>query len=879
MWRIGRKTWTTAAVVAAWALAPGAARAASGEEQIPVGPRPLALGGAFTAIADGVDALYWNPAGLGRLRVSSVRVTTSDLHGLGIRDNVVTLVSPTGMRFGLGIEWYNSGFNDGTIDDSINRLNFGVGWHPLSQLSVGTSIKYRQYSQAHEGVDQGRGSGVGFDLGVLFQPLRQLSVGAMWRDIGGSTLDFEDGDQSRPFDSMFVIGFAGRPHRSVLLTSDLGRDFHVGAEVLVVKYLSLRAGWSKDLEGLDSGRFAAGFAARWGPAQVEYAYQDHSMLDGTHTFGATFDFTLAPQLVEINDLQMEPLFASFYKSYATEEPGQLVVTNLDENPVQAQVRIEQSDLMDEPSVRTVFLRPGVTQEVELPLVFPPSIVEQIETRPITFNVEVTYQSAGRRRTEKREVQTFLYGTGTLNWSGGVARAAAFVTPTHAMVDAFTRDIVRVTANQDTGFLNRSTSLAARLFDGMSACGLTYTPDPLNPYAEVQGKSFAVDNIQYPAELLVSRTGDCDDSSVLYASMLSNVGVASAFVDVPGHIFVMFDTGIHARDREVLGVDPALLIERHGSLWIPVETTSLGQPFHVAWERGAALVHEWENSDRYAVVDVMGARQRYQASVSAARVPQEARGPNVMATTVVDYVGEDLLALQEMRGTWLQNTYLAKLGAGDDSVERLQLARVYYIHQDYPRAREELDAIPESQRNAATWNNFGDVQLALGDLQGALASYSTARGLDPNDPGIALNRGLALHVVGDGDAGQEELAAAVSGAQGVDGAMDLLGIRASDMEPTSRAGDAVALEQLSLQTIEQLLHEAMGSIPKEQRADSLRATAADSLAGVDKTAPGVRQPVVDAAADSKRTVPTLAGGSRGEQIEAENIIEVLYWKEQ
>ena len=96
---------------------------------------------------------------------------------------------------------------------------------------------------------------------------------------------------------MFVVGVAGRPHRSVLLTSDIGRDFHIGAEVSVMKYMSLRTGWSKDLEGLDSGRFAAGFSARWGPTAVDYAYQDHSMLDATHTVGLSFDFALAPKLV------------------------------------------------------------------------------------------------------------------------------------------------------------------------------------------------------------------------------------------------------------------------------------------------------------------------------------------------------------------------------------------------------------------------------------------------------------------------------------------------------------------------------------------------------------------------------------------------------
>jgi len=868
------------------------ARAGSGEEQVPVGPRPLAMGGAFTAVAEGPDALYWNPAGLGRLRVSTIRVTNAELYGLGIQDNVVALVSPLGARFGVGLEWYHSGFDDGSVEDKLNRLTFALGWQPIPHFSAGASLKYNVYNQLAEGVDQGRGSGVGMDLGLLFQPYRQLTLGAIWRDVGGSTLHFDDGMTSRPYDSELVLGVACRPHPQVLLTTDLGRDFHAGAEVLVARMLSLRGGWSKDLQGLDGGRVAGGIAVRWGPALVEYTYQDHAMLDGTHTLGAALDFTLAPQLVEIGDVQMQPLFASFYKSYAREAPGSAVVTNLNDEPVQVEVRIVQNELLDEPTQRTVYLRPGVAQEIPLALVFPPRIVDQDEMRPVDFEVEVAYQSAGRRRTEKRSLQTYLYGRGTLDWSEGTAKAAAFVTPTHEMVHSFTRDIVRATAQKHGGFLNRTTAIAMRLFDGMSACGLTYAPDPLNPYAQVRGRTFAVDDIQYPAELLVSRTGDCDDSTVLYASLLANVGVASAFVEVPGHIFLMFDTGIHARERDVLGVDPVMLVEHEGSLWIPVETTSLGQPFHVAWQRGVELVQTWEKSNQFDIVDLLAARQRYEAAVSAARLPKNAQAPAVDAAAVVGYVDSDLRQLQEMRKGYMEKTYMARLNESDSTAERLQLARVYYINQDYTRARQELDGVPEAQRGAAHWNNLGDVHVALGASQMALESYTRAHELDSADPGIALNLGLALHMVGQAQRGQTQLAEAVAGTGGVEPAMALLGIRPSDVElPETREGETIALEQLSLRTIERLLREAMAMVPPAARTAGppSASSASDSLApaGSILPKPGASGAAgADSAAAGKKGVTpnspspkvnTLAAGSLGEQVVAANIAELLYWK--
>ena len=42
---------------------------------IPVGPRAVAMGGAFAAAADDITSIYWNPAGLGFLNEREVFLT------------------------------------------------------------------------------------------------------------------------------------------------------------------------------------------------------------------------------------------------------------------------------------------------------------------------------------------------------------------------------------------------------------------------------------------------------------------------------------------------------------------------------------------------------------------------------------------------------------------------------------------------------------------------------------------------------------------------------------------------------------------------------------------------------------------------------------
>jgi hypothetical protein len=82
-----------------------------------------------------------------------------------------------------------------------------------------------------------------------------------------------------------------------------------------------------------------------------------------------------------------------------------------------------------------------------------------------------------------------------------------------------------------------------LFEALNAHGIHYAADASSPYSQVRGDRSAVDHIQYPAELLDSRMGDCDDCTVLYCSLLENLNIATALIDHPDHILMMFDTGI------------------------------------------------------------------------------------------------------------------------------------------------------------------------------------------------------------------------------------------------------------------------------------------------------------------------------------------------
>ena len=81
-----------------------------------------------------------------------------------------------------------------------------------------------------------------------------------------------------------------------------------------------------------------------------------------------------------------------------------------------------------------------------------------------------------------------------------------------------------------------------------------------------------DFIQFPLQTLDNRGGKCSDLSVLYASLLEAVGVETAFITTPAHIFLAVALTLDPQEaRKVFG-HPEDLIFKEGKTWLPLEVT-------------------------------------------------------------------------------------------------------------------------------------------------------------------------------------------------------------------------------------------------------------------------------------------------------------------
>ena len=85
-------------------------------------------------------------------------------------------------------------------------------------------------------------------------------------------------------------------------------------------------------------------------------------------------------------------------------------------------------------------------------------------------------------------------------------------------------------------------------------------------------------------------------------------------------------------------------------------------------------------------------------------------------------------------------------------QALTASRQGSFEQALPLWNQVLELAPE---DAAAWSNRGNVQLALGDPQAAIADQSRAIALDPASPDPHLNRGTAEEALGQWQAAEAD----------------------------------------------------------------------------------------------------------------------------
>ena len=375
------------------------------------------------------------------------------------------------------------------------------------------------------------------------------------------------------------------------------------------------------------------------------------------------------------------------------------------------------------------------------------------------------------------------------------------------------------------FGNRNLNFAAAMTDALASIGLAYVPDPNNPYATIRDTQYAVDTIHYPFETMKSRTGDCDDSTVLMAALLENVGVPTMFVDAPGHLTLLVGTGIHERNALALGLPEQYYVVADEQVWIPVETTAVSQGFAQAWAIGAESYAGWEARGRVGLVDVRAAQVRYEPTVPPGGRDDVRLDEDDLRTRLEVDAG----IVAEWRREFMSENFgdVEDLAASEEAL--VSVAHVYFLAGSWDEAQRRLEEALESHPGSARiYNNLGVLAAAQGDLETAQTHLESALDFDDSDGGTWLNLGLVRYVQADTTGAQAPIERGIELLGGFDQAVDLLGLGAAGLQDVGESSESAAL---TAEEARLLLREAIERVPSARGSSQSQGAQGDGRAAI------------------------------------------------
>lgn len=433
--------------------------------------------------------------------------------------------------------------------------------------------------------------------------------------------------------------------------------------------------------------------------------------------------------IHLADVAVEDIYASFRGTYER-SIGSVTIANHDRVSVDAELSFYVPGLMVRPNRRQLTLPAGTSQEVSLAATLDPRALDIDEPVQVEADIMLT-PLVGEQTMAVRERPTVtVFGPGALTWDE-TGRAAAFITPKDPAVEELARSLYDALGAHLSGSrVDGSIPVAMLLFEALSAHGVQYAPDASSPYAAARDDRLAVDHIQYPAQLLQTRLGDCDDCTVLYCSLLENLDVPTALVDAPGHILMVFDSGVTDDRRLGFRLDEWYYVEREGHFWIPVEVTKLGVgTFMEAWESGARTCRERSQRGDLKITDVRQAWVDYPSVLPTAIAEIDMPSPGAVEDRLVD----DLSGLAAWRGEFVQRRYVRPLlRQPGDLALRLDLARTRLESGDYNGSITALVPLFGTDRQVEALILIGIAYAGLGDYATALQHMEAAAEREPDN---------------------------------------------------------------------------------------------------------------------------------------------------
>jgi tetratricopeptide (TPR) repeat protein len=297
-----------------------------------------------------------------------------------------------------------------------------------------------------------------------------------------------------------------------------------------------------------------------------------------------------------DQVSVPPLFSAMQSYYVKNPIGSVTVTNTEKHSItDVEISFFQKEFMDSATVAASVpeLAGGESLEIPLYATFNQNVFTTQGITPLTGEIIATYKSRDRAAEQRQPVTYDLYDKTAVTWDDD-RKVGAFITPADSALRNYTSFIRQTLKDRTAPRFNEALQLTMQVYNALRELGLIYQVDPSSPFTQVQENTLLVDSVSLPRDTLNRITGDCDDLTVLFCSLLETAGIETGFITVPGHIYLAVNTKEATRNYINIHPNRDLTLNVDGELWVPVEITLVGtNTFLDAWIRGAELWNSYE----------------------------------------------------------------------------------------------------------------------------------------------------------------------------------------------------------------------------------------------------------------------------------------------
>ncbi len=469
-------------------------------------------------------------------------------------------------------------------------------------------------------------------------------------------------------------------------------------------------------------------------------------------FGAASSEERAKKLpLKIVELKLENVFPSLLQHYRTNPVGHVVVSNpLAEEIKGLRAQIFIKRYMDYPSESDgiASLAPEEETRLELPILLNTQVFELQEDLPVQVEVRLIYEADGSEQIQTKNAAITIHRRTALAWDDS-GKISTFIMPNESTVNGFSHRVSDLGSEVEQYEISRKLFRAMRICDSLGVYGIAYVEDPDSPISKILGSEQVIDTVRFPRTTLLIRSGDCDDSTALLGSLLESVGISTAVMTSPGHVFLAFDSGEPAENAWMLGTADYEIIEHNDSVWIPVETTILDQGFFAAWRVASDLVKTHRSAAELEFLPVADQRAKY----PALPLPESTFTIVEPPAADIDALHDDSLASlrAELYESVLANL-MRQLGSKSGSRARKLENKIGILHARFgirSRAEESfLGAIAADAKFIPSYVNLANLYLSQGDTDEAVAVLQKAFEAKPRSALVNLLMAQCYHRLGN-----------------------------------------------------------------------------------------------------------------------------------